>query len=117
MKPWPAAAGADPGAVGLYGADAYGTPAAVASHFFPNAPLHGVATGRTYTDALAGAVFMASGGRLKPILLVDPDASPTIPAPVAGHLSTLAKDTPGYVFGAPVAVPSQAIAAIGAIVG
>ncbi len=112
-----AAAGADPGAKAIYGTDAYGTSAAVASYFFPGARLFGVATGRSYTDALSGAVFMASGGRLGPVLLVDPAGSPTVPAPVASYLSTLEKATPGDVFGGPLAVPDALLEAIQAITG
>ncbi len=40
-----------------------------------------------------------------------------VPAPVASYLSSLAKETPGYVFGGPLAVPAQVIAAIQALVG
>jgi hypothetical protein len=75
-----AALGADPSAIGVYGADAYATSAAVATFFFPNANSYGVATGLSYTDALSGGVFMATGGRLGPILLVDPSVVPPVSA-------------------------------------
>jgi hypothetical protein len=58
-----------------------------------------LATGLNYSDALAGGVFMATDGRLGPILLVDPIAVPPLEAPVAGYLGTLVKGTQGYVFG------------------
>ncbi len=112
-----AAAGADPGAKAVFGQDAFGTAAAVASYFFPGASLFGVANGGTFTDALAGGVFMASGGRLGPILLVDPAGSPPVPSPVAAYLATLKKATPGYVFGGPLAVPDSVLQAIQAITG
>ncbi len=112
-----AAAGADPQAKAIYGQDAYGTSAAVASYFFPGASTYGIATGLTYTDALAGAVFMASGGRLGPVLLVDPAGSPPVSAAVDSYLSSLPKETSGYVFGGPLAVPPQVIAAVQALVG
>jgi len=45
---------------------------------------------------------MATGGRLGPVLLVNTNAP--LPGPIIGYLNTLAVDTPGYVFGGPLAV-------------
>jgi len=112
-----AALGADPVAIGIYGADAYSTSAAVANFFFAGANSYGVATGLGYTDALAGGVFMATGGRLGPILLVNPSVVPKVPAAVAAYLATLTKGTQGYVIGGPLAIPADVLADIQADVG
>ena len=85
----------------MWGPDKYGTSAAVATRFFAKASLFGVATGLNYPDALAGGVFMATGGRLGPVLLVNTTAP--LAAPISGYLNTLALGTPG-VFGGPIAV-------------
>ncbi len=58
------AGGADPGAVAVYGQNQYGTSAAVATKWFTDALLYGVATGANFPDALSGGVFMATGGRM-----------------------------------------------------
>ena len=55
-----AAAGADPSAMPVYGEDLYDTSAAVATTFFPRASTFGAATGASYSDALAGGVFMST---------------------------------------------------------
>ena len=47
--------------------------------------------------------------------LVNPGAP--LPEPISDYLKTLAKPTPGYVFGGPLAVNDDVIAAITAIVG
>jgi|HubBroStandDraft_1064217.scaffolds.fasta_scaffold113024_1 hypothetical protein len=112
-----AAAGADPGATAVFGSDQYGTSAAVATRFFPGALLYGAATGLDFPDALAGGVFMATGGRTGPMLLVDPAATPPVPTAVAAYLGTLAPDTPGDVFGGPLAVPAAVLADLAAAVG
>jgi hypothetical protein len=112
-----AALGADPTATGVYGQDEYGTSAAVATTFFPGAKIFGAATGLNYPDALAGGVFMATGARSGPVLLVDPSATPPVPATIAAYLATLAGGTPGYVFGGPLAVPADVLADIQAAVG
>ena len=112
-----AALGADPTATGVYGQDEYGTSAAVATTFFAGAKLFGAATGLDYPDALAGGVFMATGGRLGPVLLVDPSATPAVPQTIAAYLATLAEGTLGYVFGGPLAVPADVLEAIQAAVG
>jgi hypothetical protein len=112
-----AAAGADPGAAAVFGGDQYGTSAAVAARFFPGALLYGAATGLAFPDALAGGVFMATGGRAGPMLLVDPAATPPVPPAVAAYLGTLAPGTPGDVFGGPLAVPAAVLGDLAAAVG
>ncbi len=112
-----AALGADPGAIGVYGQDEYGTSAAVASRFFAGAGLYGVATGLTFPDALGGGVFMATGGRAGPLLLVNPTANPPVSTPISSFLATLAQGTSGYVFGGPLAVPSSVIGDVQSAVG
>jgi hypothetical protein len=110
-----AAFGADPSASPVYGADLFGTSAAVASIFFPHATTVGVATGLNYPDALSGGVYMATSGRLGPMLLVP--ASPPLPGPIAGYLALLPLGTTGQVFGGPLAVSDAVLAAVQAGVG
>ena len=110
-----AAAGADPTANPVYGIDLYGTSATVAFTFFPNAPIFGAATGVNYPDALAGGVYMATGGRLGPVLLVNTHAP--LPGLIAGYLALLPVGTQGYVFGGPLAVGDDVSAALQAAVG
>jgi ell wall binding domain 2 (CWB2)/Right handed beta helix region len=110
-----AAFGADPGATPVFGPDLYGTSAAVATRFFPNAAIYGAATGLNFPDALAGGVYMATGGRLGPVLLVNTHAP--LPGPISGYLNTLAVGTPGIVFGGPVAVADDVLTALQAAVG
>jgi len=101
-----AASGADPTATEVAGQDLYGTSAAVASTFFPNATGFGAATGANYPDALSGAVFLGQPGKEGPMLLVQPSGSlpPTVVTYLTGVLSTL---TQGYLFGGPLAVGSD----------
>jgi hypothetical protein len=113
----PAAAyGADPSATPVYGQTLYDTAAAVATKFFSGAATYGAATSADFPDALGGGVYMATGGRLGPILLVDPSSSTLWPS-VAGYLSTLAVSAPGFVFGGPLAVPGDVLNALQAAVG
>jgi hypothetical protein len=105
-----AAYGADPNAIPVYGQDLFGTSAAVAATFFPGAKVFGAATSDDFPDALGGGVFMASGGRLGPVLLVP--STPPLPVPVATYLASLTMGTPGYVFGGPLAVPASVIGAL-----
>ena len=113
----PAAAyGADPSAIPVYGQTLYDTSAAVATTFFPAAVMYGAATSADFPDALGGGVYMATGGRSGPILLVDLSSSTLWPS-VATYLSTLAVTTPGFVFGGPLAVPSAVLSALQAAVG
>ncbi|SRR5579875_121085 len=111
-----AAYGADPSAIPVYGQDLFGTAAAVATRFFPNAAMYGAATDADFPDALGGGVFMATGGRLGPMLLVDPGSATLAPS-VAAYLGTLAPNTPGFVFGGPLAVPGPVLSALQAAVG
>jgi YVTN family beta-propeller protein len=110
-----AAAGADPSATAVFGPDLFGTSAAVATTFFPQTTVYGVATGLNFPDALAGGVYMATGGRLGPVLLVNTNAP--LPAPISAYLATLAIGTPGYVFGGPLAVSDAVLATVQAAVG
>ncbi len=110
-----AAYGADPTATPVYGQDFYGTSAAVAKMFFPNASIFGAATAADFRDALGGGVFMATGGRSGPLLLVN--QSTPLPAEITPYLASLAVGTPGYVFGGPLAVGAAVLMALQAAVG
>lgn len=110
-----AAAGADTGAYPVYGQDLFGTSAAVAETFFPQAGIFGVATAADFPDALGGGVFMATGGRSGPLLLVNPSAP--LPGAIAAYLATLEPGAQGYVFGGPLAVGGDVLAALQAAVG
>jgi hypothetical protein len=110
-----AAFGADPGATAVYGADLYATSAAIASTFFPGVHVFGGATSKTFSDALAGGVFVATGGRLGPLLVVAPSL-PLAPS-ISSYLNTLAASTQGYVFGGPIAVPGSVLTALQGAVG
>ncbi len=110
-----AAAGADPEATAVYGQDIFGTSAAVATQFFPGAAIYGAATAVDFPDALAGGVFMATGGRTGPLLLVSPSAP--LPASISSYLGTLAAGTMGDVFGGPLAVGPDVLEALAAAVG
>jgi hypothetical protein len=112
-----AAYGADPTATPVFGQDLYGTSAAVATFFFPASTIFGAATGLDYPDALSGGVFMATGGRSGPVLLVDSDGTPSVPTTIAAYLATLAKGTPGFVFGGTLAIPADVVAGVQAAVG
>ena len=105
-----AAYGADPSATPVYGADLFGTSAAVATRFFPNASIFGAATGLNYPDALSGGVFMATGARLGPMLLVNTNAP--LPPTIATYLGLLAQSSQGYVFGGPIAVANDVLTAL-----
>src|SRR5579875_214731 len=109
-----AAYGADPSATPVYGADLYGTSAAVASTFFPGATIFGAATSADFQDSVSGGVFMATGGRSGPLLIV---GSPPFEAPIVAYLNTLASGTQGYVFGGPGALGPAVLAALQADVG
>jgi putative cell wall-binding protein len=56
----------------LVGGDRFATAALVASQFFPQPALVGIATGRDFPDALAGGAFM--GVENGPVLLTDTDS-------------------------------------------
>ncbi|GMU78935.1 MAG: hypothetical protein AMXMBFR46_17280 [Acidimicrobiia bacterium] len=106
-----AAAGADPGAVAVYGQDLYATSAAVASTFFPAPRSFGAATGTHFSDALCGGVFMGAPERSGPVLLVDP--APPVPAPVADYLRAHSGLGTAFLFGGPQAVSDDVLRAIG----
>jgi len=103
-----AAYGADPSATPIYGQDLYDTSAAVAARFFSGAHVFGAATGVSFPDALSGGVFMATGGRLGSMLLVEPTAP--LPPAIAAYLGGLAAGTQGYVFGGSLAVGADVVA-------
>ena len=111
----PLAAYQDPAATPVYGADEFGTSAAVATRFFPHASIFGVATGLNYPDALTGGVYMATGGRLGPVLLVTTHAP--LPPTITTYLATLAPSTQGHVFGGPLAVGDDVLTALDAAIG
>jgi hypothetical protein len=110
-----AAAGADPTATAVFGTDLFNTSAAVATMFFPNATIFGVATAASFSDALGGGVFMATGGRSGPLLLVN--STTPLPPEITPYLATLAVGTQGYVFGGPLAVGATVLTALQAAVG
>jgi len=97
-----AAAGADPGAIAVWGQDLFATSAAVAQRFFLNATTLGAATGFDFPDALSGGVFMGSPSHLGPMLLVTPHRP--IPPSINDYITQPTQITHGYVFGGPVAV-------------
>ena len=110
-----AAGGADPGAINVSGADLYATSAAVAARFFPNAHLVGFATSTGFADALGGGLFMATGGRFGPLLIVNPN--PPVPSEELAYLLSLAPGTPGYVFGGPLAVSGGTVSGLESAIG
>jgi hypothetical protein len=95
-----AAYGADPTAIPVYGQDLYGTSAAVATMFFPDAAVFGAATGADFPDALSGGPFMGNAGG--PMLLVEP--SGPLPSTIESYLTGAPDLTQGYLFGGPLAV-------------
>jgi hypothetical protein len=110
-----AAYGADPTATPVYGLDHFGTSAAIATVFFPAATIFGAASSADFPDALAGGVFMATDGRLGPILLVNPTLP--LPVPISTYLGYLSAGAQGFVFGGPDAVTPGVVSALQAAVG
>jgi len=110
-----AAYGADPTATPVYGQDLFSTSAKVAADFFPVASIFGAATAAAFPDALGGGVFMATGGRMGPLLLVNPSAP--LPPEITPYLATLALGTQCYVFGGLLAVGADVLSALRAAVG
>lgn len=109
-----AAAGADPSATPVYGADLWGTSAAVAARFFPSPTTVGFATGLSFPDALGGGVFLGLPGTVGPMLLVD--SSAPLPQPITDYLSSAASTlTQGYLFGGPAAVGDDVVQAVEAV--
>jgi ell wall binding domain 2 (CWB2) len=80
-----------------------------------HAAIYGAATGLNYPDALTGGVYMATGGRLGPMLLVNTHAP--LPSLIASYLNSLAPGTQGFVFGGPLAVGDDVLVALDAAVG
>ena len=74
-----------------------------------------MATAANFPDALGGGVFMATGGRMGPILLVNP--STPLPPEILPYLASLAVGTQSYVFGGPLAVSAAVLAALQAAIG
>lgn len=106
-----AAAGADPLAIPVYGADLFATSAAVANRFFRNSSTVGAATGLDFPDALSGGVFMGSPRHPGPVLLLMP--TPPIPTSVAGYLTRTTTTAQGFLFGGPLAVDDDVMLAVG----
>ncbi len=98
---------ADPGAVGVAGADRYATSVAVATTFFAAPVTVGIASGRAFADALSGGADIASAGG--PLLLTDPvSLSPAVAAYLTADKSAL---TSVVIYGGPSAVADQVVAA------
>jgi putative cell wall-binding protein len=110
-----AAGGADPTAFNIAGEDLFNTSAAVASYFFPAPATFGAATAADFPDALGGGVFMATGGRMGPVLLVNPGTP--LPPEITPYLASLPLGTQGYVFGGSLAVGPGVVAALQAAIG
>jgi hypothetical protein len=106
-----AAAGADPGAVAIFGSDAFGTSAAVATTFFPTATSFGAATALRFPDALSGGVLEGEPANGGPILLVP--SSGQLPTAIIGYLQSHAATlTHGVIFGGTQAVGTDVLNAI-----
>ena len=108
-----AAAGADPGAVPVFGQNLFDTSAQVATVFFANPLVIGIATGNDYPDALGGGVFMATGGRSGPVLLVNKNVP--LPASIAAYIDTRLHVAVAWVFGGPLAVDQAVVNAVVAL--
>jgi hypothetical protein len=99
---------ADPGAEAVVGVDRFDTAAKVAARFFPQAQVVGLASGRSFADALAGGVRLARLGG--PLLLSEPDF---LPEPTRRRLAALAPPRlelygGGAALGAAVRVAAEA---------
>lgn len=105
-----AAAGADPGAIPVWGQDLFGTSAAVARWFFLDATTFGAATGFDFPDALSGGVFMGNPNHLGPMLLLTPYVP--IPTSISDYLTQATDITHGYIFGGPLAVGDDVAGAL-----
>jgi subtilisin family serine protease len=110
-----AAAGADPAATAVWGADLFDTSAAVAARFFPRVVTFGVATGLNFPDALAGGVFTVAAGLSGPVLLVRTHAP--LPGAIAAYLGSSAAGAFGAVFGGPLAIGDDALFFLALVVG
>jgi putative cell wall-binding protein len=101
-----AAAGADPTATAVFGADLYGTSAAVATKFFPAATSFAVATGLKFPDALSGGVM--EGANAGPMLLVPKTGA--LPSAITSYLQSQATTlTSALIFGGSAAVSDAVV--------
>jgi putative cell wall-binding protein len=104
-----AALGADPSAIGVFGPDAYGTAAAVASRFFPDPSGVGIATSSTFSDALVSAPLL--GALDHPLLSVPSTGS--LPADLVGYLAQVSASVGTLVvFGGTAAVSDAVVSEI-----
>ncbi len=110
-----AAYGADPTATPVYGQDIFGTSAAVAREFFPDASDFAVATASDFADALTGGVFIGTQPKRGPILVVDPSGA--LPSSIVSYLGNLPAAAQGYIVGGPLAVPASVISALQSVIG
>ena len=109
-----AAAGADPTATAISGADLYATSAAVATAFFQGATTFAAATGLRFPDALSGSVLEGTATGAGPMLLVPPTGA--LPAAIAEYLHLQASTlTSGVVFGGPAAVSEAVLSELAAV--
>jgi putative cell wall-binding protein len=109
-----AAAGADPAATAISGADLYATSAAVATAFFPDATSFAAATGLRFPDALSGSVLEGTATGAGPMLLVP--ATGALPAAIAQYLHLQASTlTSGVIFGGPAAVSGSVMSELAAV--
>lgn len=103
-------AGADPQATPVVGADRYATALRVATTFFDEPAVVGVAVGTNFPDALAGDTHIAR--RRAPMLLVDRGV---LPGSVADYLAAnRASIRQVFVYGGEVAISADVEAAIAA---
>jgi len=108
-----AALGADPGAIGVYGDDAYGTAAAVAARFFPAAAVLGIVDAGGFSDALVAAPLLGPAG----VPLLSVPASLPLPGALNFFLGLVAGQIGSIrVFGGEEAVPDVVVAAVDAAV-
>lgn len=99
------AATADKTATKLAGADRYATATAVATQFFPDAELAGLASGVNYPDALSGGLHAVLKGG--PLLLT---ASTALSPPTGDYLrNDAARITKVYVYGGAAAVADTVV--------
>jgi len=103
------AAAADPGATPIAGSDRFATATMVASHFFTAPTELGFASGLTFPDALSGGANIGAVGG--PMVLVPPCG--TLPSSVTVYLGSIAASaTGGSLFGGPLAVGDDVLAAL-----
>jgi putative cell wall-binding protein len=94
------AAAALPKATGVVGTDRYDTSAKVATTFFTDVLVVGIASGTNFPDALSGGATMAEGPG--PLLLTDPQ---TLSAPTQQYLQNNQTTLGGaFLFGGPTAI-------------